>query len=162
MRSELSGPDWIVTESGFDIERANVFETLFTVGNGRLGTRGVLEEGHRGDRSGVFINGVYDDHDAQVIDLVNAPDWLDLAVYVDGVRLDVQSCWVIEHERTLDFRSGVLYRRTVFEDDNGRRTTLQSARFASLVDRDLCGLRVEVTAAVDALGTARLRLAAAA
>ncbi len=150
MLSELSGAEWQITENGFDLERANVFETLFTVGNGRLGTRGALEEGHRGGRSGVFINGVYDDHDAQVIDLVNAPDWLDLAVYVDGLRLDVQSCWVIEHERRLDFRLGVLHRRTVFEDERGRRTTLESMRFASLVDRDLCGLRVQVTTDTDA------------
>lgn len=153
MRYEMNGAEWLITERGFDIRRANVVETLFTVGNGRLGTRGVLEEGHRGDRSGVFINGVYDDHDAQVIDLVNAPDWLDLAVHVDGVRLDVQSCWVIEHERTLDFRSGVLSRRTVFEDDHGRRTSLQSTRFASLVDRDLCGTRIEITTDTDALVT---------
>lgn len=148
--SALSAPEWLVTESGFDPERANVYETLFTVGNGRLGTRGVLEEGHRGDRSGVFINGVYDDHDAQVIDLVNAPDWLDFAVYVDGLRLDVQSCRVVEHERALDFRHGVLTRRTVFEDERGRRTTLESLRFASLVDRDLCGLQVRITTDTDA------------
>ena len=40
---------WVVEEPGFDPERANFYETLFTVGNGRLGTRGSLEEGHLGD-----------------------------------------------------------------------------------------------------------------
>ena len=35
---------WLVEESGFDRSRANYQETLFTVGNGRLGTRGSLEE----------------------------------------------------------------------------------------------------------------------
>ncbi|WP_395727255.1 glycoside hydrolase family 65 protein [Nakamurella sp.] len=152
-RPDSSGTDWLVTESGFDPTTADVFETLFTVGNGRIGTRGVLEEGRLGDRSGVFINGVFDHHDAQVRDLVNAPDWLDLAVFVDGTRMDVQSCAVVEHERTLDFRGGVLHRRTVFEDDRGRRTTLRTVRFASLVDPDLCGVRVEITTDSSALVT---------
>jgi kojibiose phosphorylase len=88
---------------------------------------------------------VYDAHEVPVIDLVNAPDWLSLAVVVNGVRLDVQSCSIVEHERCLDFRHGVLWRRTVFADTEGRRTQLESLRFASFADRRLCALRVEVT-----------------
>ena len=94
LSSELGAAEWQVTESGFDPEQANTFETLFTVGNGRLGTRGTLEEGHVGEVSGTFLSGVYDGYQVPVIDLVNAPDWLSLAVFVDGVRLDVQSCTV--------------------------------------------------------------------
>jgi kojibiose phosphorylase len=145
MRDQLSGEEWLVTESGFDPVRANTFETLLTVGNGRLGTRGTLEEGWVGERSGTFLSGVYDSHDATVIDLVNAPDWLPLAVLVDGVRLDVQTCEAVEHERALDIRHGVLWRRTVFEDRQGRRTRIESLRFASFADRQLCAMRLEVT-----------------
>jgi kojibiose phosphorylase len=145
MRDRLSGDEWLVTESGFDPVRANTFETLLTVGNGRLGTRGTLEEGWVGERSGTFLSGVYDSHDATVIDLVNAPDWVGLAVLVDGVRLDVQTCKALEHERALDIRQGVLWRRTVFQDRRGRRTRVESLRFASFADRHLCAVRLEVT-----------------
>jgi kojibiose phosphorylase len=145
LRGQLSGEEWLVIETGFDPDRANTFETLLTVGNGRLGTRGTLEEGWVGERSGTFLSGVYDSHDATVIDLVNAPDWLPLAVLVDGVRLDVQTCEAMEHERALDIRHGVLWRRTVFRDRQGRRTRIESLRFASLADRDLCAMRLEVT-----------------
>ncbi|WP_256465245.1 hypothetical protein [Tsukamurella sp. PLM1] len=79
------GP-WSVTEAEWDPARANYFETIFTVGNGRLGTRGSLSEGHLGAVSGTYLAGVYDAHDSQVIDLVNAPDWLDTEVFVDGRR----------------------------------------------------------------------------
>jgi kojibiose phosphorylase len=145
-RSAASDPDpWLVEESGFDPERANYHETLFTVGNGRLGTRGSLEEGHLGQLSGTFLNGVYDGFGVPVIDLVNAPDWVDTAVYVDGVRLDVDTCTVVDHHRELDLRRGLLTRTTVFEDPQGRRTRLATLRCASMVDRRICVLRVEVT-----------------
>jgi kojibiose phosphorylase len=145
MKGQLSGEEWLVTETGFDPERANTFETLLTVGNGRLGTRGTLEEGWVGERSGTFLSGVYDSHDATVTDLVNAPDWLPLAVLVDGVRLDLRTCEAVEHERALDIRHGILWRRTVFRDRQGRRTHIESLRFASFADRHLCAVRLEVT-----------------
>lgn len=145
MLRHLNGPDWCIEETGFDIRRANVFETLFTTGNGYLGTRGTLEEGFRGERSGTFLNGVFDAHDAPVIDLVNAPDWMSLSVHVHGVRLDVQSCKVVSHRRALDLRQGVLWRETVFEDEQGRRTQIESLRFASFADQNLCVLRLAVT-----------------
>lgn len=141
----LSEEDWLVRQSGHDAARANYYETLFTVGNGRLGTRGSLEEGHPGEWSGTYLNGVYDNHDAPVTDLVNAPDWLWLEIFVDGVRLDVHTCTVVEHERALDLARGLLWRKTVFMDSAGRVTRLETLRFASLAQRSLCGLRVEVT-----------------
>ncbi len=145
MREQLSAVEWLVEETGFDIRSANVFETLFTVGNGYLGTRGTLEEGFKGDCPGTFLNGVFDAHDSPVIDLVNAPDWLGLSVRLDGQRLDVQSCRVIDHQRALDMYQGQLWRSTLFEDAQGRRTRIETLRFASFDDRNVCGLRVEIT-----------------
>lgn len=145
MRDLLGPEEWLVVEEGFDPARANVVETLHTVGNGFLGTRGTLEEGHRGELSGTFLAGVYDDHDSPVIDLVNAPDWLATTVEVDGVRLSVHNFTVVEHERVLDLRSGLAYRRTVFADEQGRRTRVETLRCASVADRQVCTLRIEVT-----------------
>ncbi len=141
----LAGEEWLVREHGFDLARANTYETLFTVGNGRLGTRGALEEGHVGALSGVFLAGVYDGHDSIVIDLVNAPDWVDTAVYVDGCRLDVDTCEVVSHGRALDLSQGVLWRSTTFADPAGRRTRLESVRAACLHNRDVAVLRLRVT-----------------
>ncbi|MFT4125054.1 MAG: glycosyl hydrolase family 65 protein [Gordonia sp. (in: high G+C Gram-positive bacteria)] len=135
---------WTVTEYDWNPERANYFETVFTVGNGRLGTRGSLEERHTGALPGTFLAGVYDSFDSPVTDLVNAPDWLDTEVFVDGVRLDPESSAVAAHRRELDLRTGVLRRQTDFVVD-GVTVRLQTERFASMADRDLCGLRVQVT-----------------
>lgn len=143
--SILSSEDWLIRENGFDLARANAWETLFTVGNGRTGTRGSLEEGHAGALPGVYVNGVFDAHDAIVTDMVNAPDWVGVEVHVEGVRLDIHSCRVVSHERALDLTQGVLWRSTIFEDGAGRQTRLDTMRFASQVDRDTLALVVEVT-----------------
>jgi len=136
---------WTVREDGWDPARANYFETIFTIGNGRLGTRGSLEERHTGALPGNFLAGVYDSHDAPVIDLVNAPDWLTTQIFVAGSRLDTETLTVLEHERVLDLHTGILTRTTVFEDREQRHTRLVTQRVASMADRDLCALRVQIT-----------------
>lgn len=145
MRETLGPEEWLIPQHDFDVAKANVYETLFTVGNGRLGTRGSLEEGHAGAVSGVYLAGVYDDHDAIVTDLVNAPDWVDTVVHVAGVRLDIDGARVVSHERALDLSQGVLWRATTFEDFEGRQTRLESLRFAPMHLRDCAALRLEVT-----------------
>lgn len=147
MNADLDGQDsrWQVVEDGFDPARANTYETLFTTGNGYLGTRGSLEERHEGALPGTFLRGVFDHHDSAVVDLVKAPDWAALAVLVNGVELDVTSASTIRHRRVLDMRDGTLSRETVFEDSEGRRTRVETIRFASGADEHLCCLQARIT-----------------
>lgn len=99
MKADLGGEDsrWLTVEDAFTAGLTNTYETLFTTGNGYLGTRGSLEEGHEGVLPGTFLRGVFDYHESAVTDLVKAPDWLTLAVVAGGVRLDVTSASVVRH-----------------------------------------------------------------
>lgn len=144
MGVDAAGP-WVLSEHGWNPARANYYETLFTVGNGYIGTRGTLEEGHVGVVSGSYLAGVYDAHDSQVIDLVNVPDWLETEVHVDGERLDADSLAIAEHHRHLDLRTGVLSRETVFVLADGSRVRLHTQRLAAMADRHQLALRVAVT-----------------
>ena len=121
-------------------------ETLFTVGNGRLGTRGTLEEGHVGELSGTYLSGVYDGHQVPVIDLVNAPDWLSLA-RVRRRRTPGRASRCACSTTSARSTSGTACcgGGPCSSDADGRRTRLESLRFASLADRRLCALRVEIT-----------------
>ena len=76
MGGDADSAVWELRESGFDIARASYHETVMTVGNGRIGTRGLPGGGPPGALSGTYLAGVYDAHDSPVIDLVNLPDWL--------------------------------------------------------------------------------------
>ncbi len=146
MMPPLSSEDWLVREQGFAIGEIGTYETLFTVGNGYQGTRGSFEEGLAGDLSGTYLAGVYDDHDANVIDQVNIQSWLPFSVRVDGTRVDGNSCKIIEHARVLDLRTGLLHRDTVFEDKAGRQTRIKTVRLASMANQHLCGVKAEITA----------------
>jgi kojibiose phosphorylase len=147
MNADLDGEDsrWLIVEDGFTAALANTYETLFATGNGYLGTRGSLEESHEGALPGTFLRGVFDHHDSAVIDLVKAPDWLTLAVVVNGIRLDVTSVSVVRHRRILDMREGAVFRDTVFEDSEGRRTRFENVHFASSADQHLCCLKARIT-----------------
>ena len=82
--------DWILTETEFDPEQLNYKETVFTIGNGYLGTRGSFEEGLPGSQAATFINGLYDNVPIYYTELVNCPDWLPLYIIIDNeeFRLD--------------------------------------------------------------------------
>ena len=147
MNADLDGEDsgWLIVEDGFTAALANTYETLFTTGNGYLGTRSSLQESHEGSLPGTFLRGVFDHHDSAVINLVKAPDWLALAVAVNGIRLDATSVSVVRHRRILDMREGAVFRDTVFEDREGRRTRLETVHFASRADQHLCCLQARIT-----------------
>src|SRR5580704_1005717 len=138
VKADLGGEDsrWLILEEGFAAALAGTCETLFTTGNGYLGTRGSLEEGHEGALPGTFLRGVFDHHDSAVADLVKTPDWLSLAVVVNGVRLDVTSVSVVRHRRVLDMREGAVFRDTVFEDGQGRRTRVEQVAHAQVAAGD--------------------------
>lgn len=145
MFSMLSNSDWLIEETNFDFAEANFKETIFTIGNGYQGTRGSLEEGHKGELSGTYLAGVYDHHDSTVIDQVNVATWLPLKVRVEGEVLNTQSCKVITHRRVLDLQTGFLHRDSLFEDSKGRQTRIVTLRFASFADQHVCGIRLIVT-----------------
>ncbi len=145
LENTLNSQGWLVEENNFSPKNINHYETIFTVGNGYQGTRGSLEEGFRGGLPATYLSGIYDHHDSTVVDLVSCPDWLPIKIYIEGVLLNMNSCKVIEYHRKLDLRQGVLYRSTVFEDDEGRITRYKSIRFTDFSQQNLAAIRIQIT-----------------
>ena len=51
---------WSVSEEGFDKERSEVSESIFSLANEYMGIRGYFEEGYSGERLlGSYFNGIY-------------------------------------------------------------------------------------------------------
>jgi trehalose/maltose hydrolase-like predicted phosphorylase len=86
LSSSTNETGWTVSETEFDPARLHHQETVFTVGNGYLGTRGAFEEGHPGAWPATFIHGVFDAVPIAYTELVNCPDWLPLVILLEGER----------------------------------------------------------------------------
>lgn len=127
-------PPWKLTEDHVPDEDMHVHETLFTLGNGYLGSRGVFEEGLPGSYAGTYLAGVYDESDTQSSEIVNLPNPMRLQFTLDGNFLSPAQFQTESHHRDLDFRRGLLGRETVYYDDSLGRILYRSMRFFSLAD----------------------------
>ncbi|AVH74064.1 beta-phosphoglucomutase [Nostoc sp. 'Lobaria pulmonaria (5183) cyanobiont'] len=137
--------DWILIETQFDPEQLHSKETVFTIGNGYLGTRGSFEEGHPHALPATFINGVYDDVPVVYTELVNCPDWLPLIVIVNGDRFRLDQGEILSYDRQLDLRQGLLIRAVRWRSPSGNTIDISFQRFASLADPHVLALRCDVT-----------------
>jgi trehalose/maltose hydrolase-like predicted phosphorylase len=160
---------WEIVELDFSPDDLLHYETLFTVGNGYLGTRGSFEEGYPGDAPGTLVHGVYDHAPGALVpELVNVPDWLPISIYIDGTPFQLITTTtdymrppegvVLGYRRALNTRRGVLTREVLFRAPTGNIVRLEFERFASLHDVHVLAQRVRITA-VD--GSPKIRVESA-
>lgn len=137
---------YLIEERGFEPLREREIESVFTIGNGYLGTRGSLEELSEVSNPATLVAGVYGRlREGDIEELVVVPDWLVCRIFVDGVQLKIEEFNTLEHDRILDMRKGVLHRRWRHRGDGGRITSIYFERFASLSDPHLLAMRIMVT-----------------
>jgi len=141
----LSPESWLLREKGWESARQDYFATILALGNGRIGSRSVLEEVPQACTPGTFIAGVFDDAGSIVDDMVNLPNPFELRLFVNGQKLSVETMQVLFHDRILDMRRGVLSRRTVFRGGLGGKFELRTERFLSRADPAAVVLRAWVT-----------------
>ncbi len=159
-----------LTYDGFDPGAEGLREALTSTGNGYLCTRGAAEWE---DADGVHYPGTYAhggyNRETTILgglpvlneDLVNLPNWLVLALRIEGedaIRLaDVE---LLDYRHELDIRFATIVRDLRFRDRSGRQTTLRSRRFVSMADPHHAGIEwtlvpenwsghVEVVTAID-------------
>lgn len=136
---------WTVIETQFDCSELHHKETLFTLGNGYLGTRGTFEEGYPDASPATFINGVYDDVAVMHTELVNCPDWLPLKIVVAGDYFSLDQGEVLSYQRQLNLRWGLLSRDILWRSPSGHTINLHFERMISMADDHLLVLRCQVT-----------------
>jgi len=141
----MDSNSWTITEPKFDPARLHHQETVFTLGNGYLGTRGAFEEGYPGARPATLIHGVFDDAPIVHTELANAPDWLPFELLVQGERFGMDRGELLDYRRTLDLRRGLLLREVRWRSPAGHTVDIHIERFASLADPHLAAIRYQVT-----------------
>ncbi|GAB6106467.1 glycosyl hydrolase family 65 protein [Fusibacter bizertensis] len=141
--------DWKISSTHYDSEATADNGNRFLIGNGYMGIRGTLDECTKEQLVAINLAGIYDQVGTGWREPLNAPNPLWTQLVVNGKNLDITDENVVSHEMDLDFRNGVFHRKTTWKLSEGQ-VTLESKRFASIVDAHLIGLRYSVTSTFDA------------
>jgi kojibiose phosphorylase len=138
---------WAIDEPGFDVAREHEIESLLSIANGYVGSRGSIAEGTSVSRPATFLAGAFEPSNdiAGVPELVVLPDWGRLRFAVEGEPLGVETGQMKGHRRTLDLRRGLLLREGTEIGSGGHVTHLRTLHLASLSERHLLVERVEVS-----------------
>jgi alpha,alpha-trehalose phosphorylase len=155
-RSRFPVDEWRLVETRFGSDDLGKTESLFAVGNGYLGMRGNYSESRDAHVDGTYINGFHETwpilHAEEAYGfarigqtIVNAPDAKVIRLYVDDEPLHMSMADLLEYERALDFRNGVLSRELVWRTPGGKEVRVRSTRMVPLAQRHLAVLTFEVT-----------------
>ncbi|MEA3309091.1 MAG: glycoside hydrolase family 65 protein [Chloroflexota bacterium] len=148
--------DWQISETTFDPQQLHSLETVFTSGNGYLGTRGTFEEGYPAAEPLTLVQGLFDAAPIVYTELVNVPNWLHLRILINGEYFRLDHGEILAYQRELDLATGTLTRTVRWRSPAGQTVELRFERFTSLADVHVLGLTCQFTS-VDFTGTVEVR-----
>ncbi len=135
-------PAWCLTERGYRPTLEHEIESRMAISNGFLGVRGSLETPTDASRPRTYVAGLFDTPEGEhaVPSLVVAPDWLRLQIQINGQPLSVDAAATTHHQRTVDFRRGIVISEWHIRHPEGEPMTVHTVRWASLAHRPLAAL----------------------
>lgn len=158
MKNYIKHNEWQIVEEGFNPHLNKISESIFSLGNGRMGQRANFEETYTGETlQGNYVAGVYypdktrvgwwkNGYPAYFAKVLNATNWIGLTISVNNELLDLNTCKVLEFKRILDMQKGILTRTFVVELANGNVINVESVRFCSIVDDEAGLIKYSITA----------------
>jgi len=157
MKNYIKHHEWQIIEEGFDPHLHRVSESLFSIGNGRMGQRANFEEEYSGEmHQGSYVAGVYYPDKTRVgwwkngypeyfAKVLNAPNWIGIRIQINGQSLDLAKCKVENFRRVLDMKQGVLHRTFVATLPDGKRVAVDASRFCSMHNGEIGAIRYAIT-----------------
>ncbi len=160
MNQDYIIPDnWSILEEGFDVERVESSESLFSIGNGAMGQRANFEESYTGHTfQGSYIAGVYYPDKTKVgwwkngypeyfAKVLNAPNWIGINIEVNGESLDLNTCKSVSNfRRELNMKEGWYNRSFDAVLANGTEISVNATRFLSLTLDEVGAINYEIKA----------------
>jgi maltose phosphorylase len=146
---------WSIVEEGFDPAMQEASESIFSLGNGRMGQRANFEEHFSGESlQGTYLAGVYYPDKTRVgwwkngypeyfAKVLNAPNWIGIDIEIDGELLDLNRIKPVEFRRELNMRQGYLERTFAVYIREGRME-IASRRFLSMKRDEIGAIRYAI------------------
>ena len=157
MNKYLTHDEWKIIEEGFNPENHRSSESIFSLGNGRMGQRGNFEEEYSGSSLiGNYIGGIYYPDKTKVgwwkngypeyyAKVINAPNWIGIKINIDGEPLDLAKCEVEDFRRILNMKKGFLRREFQATTPGGKKVKVDVIRFLSIVHDETGSIKYEIT-----------------
>src|SRR5688572_21136813 len=157
MKTYIKHDEWKIIEDGFDPHLNRISESIFSIGNGRMGQRANFEEKYSGEmHQGSYVAGVYYPDKTRVgwwkngypeyfAKVLNAPSWIGIEIQIGGKDLDLAKCKVENFRRVLNMKQGLLHRTFTATLPGGKRVRVDTMRFCSMADGELGAIRYSVT-----------------
>jgi maltose phosphorylase len=158
MKNYIKHNEWNIVEEGFDPALNKISESIFSIGNGRMGQRANFEESYTGETlQGNYVAGIYYPDKTRVgwwkngypeyfAKILNAANWIGLDIKVNGEVLDLHTAKVLDFKRVLNMQVGTLTRTFTVELKNGNVLDVEAIRFCSLVDDEAGAIKYTITA----------------
>lgn len=147
---------WLLRYDSYAATQEGLREALCTLGNGYMATRGAAPEcvADGTHYPGTYVAGIFNRLETTIEDVtvsnesvVNQPNWLVLQVRTpDGRWFIPDEATLEDHQLELDMRRGLLMRRLVWSDGDGRRTRMIQRRFVHMLQPHLAGLETTFVA----------------
>jgi len=157
MKKYIKIDEWNIIEEGFDPHLNKISESIFSLGNGRMGQRANFEETYSGETlPGNYVAGVYYPDKTRVgwwkngypesfAKVLNAANWIGIEIKIDYETLDLDNCKVTDFKRVLNMKEGYLERSFTAELKSGKKLKVKATRFCSIVDDEAGAIRYSIT-----------------
>jgi maltose phosphorylase len=157
MKNYLKPHEWQIVEEGFNPHYNQISESIFSIGNGRMGQRANFEEEYSGETlRGSYVAGVYYPDKTRVgwwkngypeyfAKVLNAPNWIGIHISIDNQKLDLAKCKVEDFKRILDMKTGLLSRSFAATLADGKKVRVESKRFCSMAHGEIGAIRYAIT-----------------
>ena len=157
MKNYLKHHAWHIIEEGFNPHYNQISESVFSIGNGRMGQRANFEEEYSGETlRGSYVAGVYYPDKTRVgwwkngypeyfAKVLNAPNWIGIHISIENQKLDLAKCKVEDFKRILDMKTGLLSRSFAATFPDGKKVKVESKRFCSMANGEIGAIRYSIT-----------------
>ena len=157
MKKFLKTDEWNIIEEGFHADNLRASESIFSLGNGRLGQRGNFEETYSSDSlQGSYVAGISFLDRTRVgwwkngyphffSRIPNAPNWSGIHLRLIDEEVDLAQWDVDSFERRLDMKKGISYRDFEVTSPKGNTLKIHVEHINSMAHQNLCLIKYSVT-----------------
>lgn len=158
MKTYIKHDPWQIIEDQFRPDHNEFSESIFAIGNGRMGQRANFEEYFSGKSlQGSYLAGIYYPDKTRVgwwkngypeyfAKVINSFNWIGLDILVNGQRLDLAKVNIRSFERRLDMLHGVLQRSFVVQLPDGAEVKVDATRMYHLFASETASLQYKLQA----------------